>query len=189
MSMNMSKDNLKTALNPLIKAPEHGEEVLQNFYTLFPKYDITNEKRIAAFLAQAAHETGGFKWFTEQGDKSYFDKYEPHTPLGKQLGNTEAGDGYKYRGRGIFQLTGRANYKHYSELLGIDLINNPDKASKPALACQIACEYWKQNNLNTLADKDDMRAITKHIEGGDHDLDKRTKSYQTVLQTLKQNIV
>jgi putative chitinase len=189
MSLNMTKDNLKRALDPLIKSPEHSEEVLQSFHTLFPKYDITNEKRIAAFLAQAAHETGGFKWFTEQGDKSYFDKYEPHTPLGKQLGNTQPGDGYKYRGRGIFQLTGRSNYKHYGELLSIDLINNPDHASKPAIACQTACEFWKQNNLNALADKDDIQAITKHIEGGDHDLAKRTKSYQIVLQALKQNTI
>lgn len=190
MSIDITKENLKIALNPVLEAPKHGEAVLQSIYTLFPKYEITNEKRIAAFLAQAAHETGGFQWFTEQGDKHYFDKYEPHTPLGKKLGNTEAGDGFKYRGRGIFQLTGRSNYKRYSELLGIDLLKNPDEASKPAVACHIACEYWKQNKLNALADKDDMRGITKHIEGnGEHDLEKRTKSYQVVLKTLKQNLV
>jgi putative chitinase len=184
MSMTLNKDTLRTALTPLIKATEHIEEILENFYTFFPKYEINTAKRIAAFIAQAAHETGGFKSFIEVGDKSYFDKYEPHTPLGKKLGNTESGDGYKYRGRGIFQLTGRWNYKHYSELMNMDLINNPDNASKPGIACHIACEYWKQNNLNSLADKEDMRAITKHIEGGEHDAEKRLKSYQLVLSKM-----
>ncbi len=189
MSINITKDVLRTAITPLIKATEHIEEVLEGFYTFFPKYEINTTKRIAAFLAQAAHETGGFKSFTEIGDKSYFNKYESNTPLGKELGNTEAGDGYKYRGRGIFQLTGRSNYTRYSKLLGIDLIGNPDIASKPATACHIAAEFWKQNNLNVLADKDDMRGITKHIEGGDHDLEKRIKSYQLALKTLEQGVI
>jgi predicted chitinase len=189
MSITVTKDILKKAIAPLIKTTEHIEEIVEGFYTFFPKYEITTVKRIAAFLAQAAHETGGFKSFTEAGSKGYFDKYEPHTPLGKKLGNTEPGDGFKYRGRGIFQLTGRWNYKHYSELLGMDLVNNPDNASKPEIACHIACEYWKQNNLNTLADKEDTRAITTHIEGGDHDLDKRLKNYQLALATLNKDVV
>ena len=105
------------------------------------------------------------------------------------MGNNEAGDGYKYRGRGIFQLTGRSNYTRYGELLGIDLVTNPDIASKPATACHIAAEFWKQNNLNALADKDDMRTITKHIEGGEHDVEKRIKSYQLALKTLEQNVI
>lgn len=187
MSINITKDILRTAINPLIKATEHLEEILEGFYTFFPKYEINTAKRIAAFLAQATHETGGFKSFTEIGNKSYFNKYEPNTSLGKELGNTEMGDGYKYRGRGIFQLTGRSNYTRYSKLLGLDLVGNPDIAAKPAIACHIASEYWKQNNLNALADKDDIRAITKHIEGGYHDAEKRTKSYKLALQNIEQH--
>ncbi len=107
------------------------EELLEGFYTFFPKYKITTPRRIAAFIAQAAHESGKFQWFTELGNRSYFNKYEPRTSIGKRLGNTVSGDGYKYRGRGIFQLTGRWNYQRYSELISLDLVNNPSIASEP----------------------------------------------------------
>lgn len=145
--MTLTKDILRAAIKPLrIQAsPEFIEELLEGFCTFFPKYQITTPKRIAAFLSQAAHETCKFRWFTELGNRCYFSKYEPCTCIGKRLGNKELGHGFKYRGRGIFQLTGLFNYKHYGELTGLDLVHNPEIAAEPIIACHIACEYWKQH--------------------------------------------
>jgi putative chitinase len=130
---------------------------------VFAKYEINTALREAHFWAQAAHETGGFKYTHEiWGPTDVQKRYEGR----KDLGNIEPGDGFKFRGRGIFQLTGRANYKKYGEALGIDLINNPDKAAEPETALLIACEYWSSRKINACADKDDVVAVTKKINGG-----------------------
>jgi putative chitinase len=104
--------------------------------------DVTNWEN----LNQIAYALATFKWETantfqpiyERGPVSYFKKYEPGTPIGKRLGNTMPGDGYLYRGRGYVQLTGRANYTRDGQLLGIDLVGDPDKALQPGVAYQIA---------------------------------------------------
>jgi putative chitinase len=127
------------------------------------EYGINTELRESHFWAQAAHETGGFRYMFEiWGPTDVQKRYEGR----KDLGNTEDGDGFKYRGRGIFQLTGRANYKSMGEKLGIDLLGHPDKAAEPETALRIACEYWKSHKLNALADCDDVVGITKKINGG-----------------------
>lgn len=94
---------------------------------------------IAAYLlATAKHETAGcFEPCCERGARSYFDKYEPGTKLGGILGNTEPGDGYRYRGRGYVQITGRENYARLGRVLGVDLIADPERALEPALAYPI----------------------------------------------------
>jgi putative chitinase len=128
-----------------------------------PMYEINTALREAHFWAQAAHETGGFKYMFEiWGPTPVQTKYEGR----KDLGNTESGDGFKYRGRGIFQLTGRANYKKYGDLLQLDLVGNPDLAADPEIALRIACEYWRSRKINDCADKDDVVAVTKKINGG-----------------------
>lgn len=99
-------------------------------------------RQAAYALATAHHETGypkdgkliRFAPVTEYGTKPYFNKYEPDTPIGERLGNTEPGDGYLFRGRGYVQITGRANYAKFSEIVGVDLIADPDKALDPATA-------------------------------------------------------
>jgi putative chitinase len=118
--------------------------------------------RVIHFFAQAAHETGGFKWFTELGGPAYFSRYDRRA----DLGNIEPGDGYRFRGRGIFQLTGRASYIAYGARLDLDLVANPDLASRPDIAAAIACLYWNYCGLNDLADADNCRAITAKINGG-----------------------
>jgi len=122
--------------------------------------------RLAHWLAQAGHETGGFLYMQELGGASYFAKYDGR----KDLGNVVAGDGARYHGRGLFQLTGRANYKSYGEAMGLDLIGQPDLAAQPDIGLWIACEYWKRKGLNALADKDDVVGITRKINGGQNGL-------------------
>jgi putative chitinase len=82
------------------------------------------------------------------------------------LGNTQKGDGPRYKGRGLLQLTGRANYADYGKALGVDLVNNPTLAAQPALSLKIACEYWKRHNINADCDRDDVQAVTRKVNGG-----------------------
>lgn len=137
-----------------------------------PLYGIDTALREAHFWAQAAHETGGFRFMHEiWGPTDAQKRYEGR----KDLGNTEPGDGKLFAGRGIFQLTGRANYKKYGDILGIDLIADPDKAADPEIALRIACEYWKARKINVCADQDDIVAVTKKINGGTNGIaDRRT---------------
>lgn len=148
-------------------------------------YQITTKLRACAFLSQCAYETGGFIFFKELGDEKYFSKYEPETSLGKKLGNTEPGDGYKYRGRGLIQLTGRYNYKKYGDLIHTDLISDPDSLLDPNIGTHVSCEFWNQHNLNDLSDKCDIIGITKAINGGTNGLEKRQKYYQILLNNFK----
>ncbi|KAG5183312.1 lysozyme-like domain-containing protein [Tribonema minus] len=102
------------------------------------RYGDGNLHRAAYVLATPIVETGGrYEAIYEQGAKTYFNKYEPGTKLGKRLGNTKIGDGYRYRGRGLVQITGRANYAKVGREFGIDLVGNPDLAVDLALAARI----------------------------------------------------
>jgi putative chitinase len=148
-------------------APRAKKDLLKSLAAaapeVLPEYEIDTALREAHFWAQAAHETGNFKYMFEiWGPTPAQARYEGR----KDLGNTVEGDGYKYRGRGIFQLTGRANYEKYGKALGLDLVNNPDLAANPETALRIACEYWKSRKINATADKDDIVAVTKKINGG-----------------------
>ncbi|MET0376400.1 MAG: glycoside hydrolase family 19 protein, partial [Rhizorhabdus sp.] len=98
----------------------------------------------------------------------------------KDLGNTQQGDGYKYKGRGPLQCTGRANYRKYGRLLGIDLETNPTLAAVPSIGLHIALEYWRTHNLNALADNDDVVGITHKVNGGENGLADRKKQLAAV---------
>lgn len=135
-----------------------------------PHADINTLFRAAHFLAQAAHETDQFRTLHEYwGPTPAQRRYEGRA----DLGNSQPGDGYRYRGRGIFQLTGRFNYRQIGEALKLDLENNPALAAEAAVSVQIACYYWKVRDLNKLADADDVREITKKINGGTNGLQER----------------
>jgi putative chitinase len=139
---------------------------------ILPEYGINTALREAHFWAQAAHETAGFRYMNEVwGPTPAQQRYEGR----KDLGNSKPGDGRRYAGRGIFQLTGRANYRKYGDILGLELENYPDRATEPEIALRIACEYWKARNINPCADADDIVAITKKINGGTNGIaDRRT---------------
>jgi len=129
----------------------------------FPAYGImTNGLRLAHFMAQAAHETAGFRYMAEiWGPTAAQARYDTRT----DLGNTAAvdGDGKLLRGRGIFQITGATNYRKYGKRIGIDLMANPELAAEPAIAVKLACLFWNDVGLNAYADQDDVLAVSRGI--------------------------
>jgi putative chitinase len=138
----------------------------------FPSAGLASELRAAHFLAQAAHETDGFRTLTEYGGEAYFRRYDGR----RDLGNTQAGDGARYRGRGIFQLTGRANYAKFGKLIGVDIERSPSRAADPDISIRTALAYWADRKLSPLADRDDITALTKRINGGTNGLaDRKAK--------------
>lgn len=133
----------------------------------FPEYGIMDSAlRLAHFLAQVIHESGSFRYMEEIASGQ---AYEGRA----SLGNTQPGDGVRYKGRGPIQITGRANYRRYGALLGIDFERHPEILAFPSIGLHGALEFWKQNKLNDLADADDVLAITKRINGGVNGLDDR----------------
>jgi putative chitinase len=132
---------------------------------------INTPLRIAHFIAQGAHETGGFIFFKELGGPSYFKKYDGR----KDLGNIQPGDGARFAGRGMFQLTGRANYTAAAKETGLDFVGKPEMASDPELSVLLAVNYWKSRNINPKADADDLEGVTRKINGGLNGLVDRAK--------------
>ncbi len=116
--------------------------------TAMQRYQIVGTKRMAAFIAQIGHESGQLVYVRELwGPTPTQARYEGR----KDLGNTEAGDGFKFRGRGLIQVTGRANYAACGEALALDLINHPELLEQPQHACMSAAWFWATHGLNTLA--------------------------------------
>lgn len=159
------------------------------------RFDITSPVRLAAFLAQVGHESGGLTRLVENlnynaqglantwpsrfkdsnGQPSALANQIARKPelianavYGGRLGNgpVASGDGWRYRGRGLIQLTGKANYKEAGEALGVDLVANPELLEQPELACLVAAWSWKEHGLNELADAGKFEVITKRINGG-----------------------
>lgn len=125
--------------------------------------------RLAHAMAQLGHESAGFRAMEEYASGA---AYEGRA----DLGNTQAGDGVRYKGRGPIQITGRANYRRYGRMLGIDLERRPELASAPSVGLMVSCAYWSDRGLNALADRDDLEAVTLRINGGLNGLaDRRTR--------------
>jgi putative chitinase len=145
--------------------------VAAEFDGLATRHDVTTRLRLCHFLAQAAHETDGFRTLEEYGGPAYFARYDGR----RDLGNTQAGDGARYHGRGVFQLTGRWNYRRFGSLLGIDLEGHPELAKRPDISIAIAFAYWRERGINDAADADDVVRVTKLIIGGRNGLAERTR--------------
>lgn len=149
------------------------------------EFKINTPARQAAFLAQIAYESRELKFMEEiWGPTASQSNYEPPSDLATRYGNTQPGDGKRFKGRGALQLTGRAKYQEYGQLLGVDLVNNPELATIPELNFRITGAYWQKNNLNELADQQDFVAITKRINGGTNSLANREKYYNIAKQVL-----
>ena len=149
--------------------------------TAMNRYQIVGSKRVAAFIAQIGHESGQLKYVKEiWGPTAAQTRYEGRT----DLGNTQPGDGSKYRGRGLIQITGRANYKACGDALGLDLINQPQLLEKPQHACMSAAWFWATKGLSTLADESKFETITRRINGGVNGLADRQMLYARALTVL-----
>lgn len=135
-----------------------------------PTYGINTPQRLAAFIAQIGHESGSLAHTREiWGPTDAQRRYEPPSDLAKRLGNDTPGDGFRYRGRGLIQITGRSNYEQVSAGLGVDLIRQPELLEQPDYAVKSACWWWQSRGLNQIADDDDESAfkrITLVINGG-----------------------
>jgi len=161
---------------------------LEPLLETFEKYDISTPKRQAYFIGQCMHESGGFKqlkenlnysakglmatWPSRFPDMDTAEKFErnPEKIANKvyagRMGNTEDGDGAKYIGRGLIQLTGKENYANCGNAIGVDLVANPDLLATPQYAALSAGWFWNKKGLNAFADADDIDTITKRINGG-----------------------
>ena len=149
--------------------------------TAMSRYQIVGAKRVAAFIAQIGHESGQLKHVKEiWGPTAAQVRYEGR----KDLGNTVTGDGSRYRGRGLIQITGRANYVACGEGLSLDLIKQPELLEKPQHACMSAAWFWSTKGLNTLADAGQFDKITQRINGGQNGAADRQTLYARALKVL-----
>ena len=149
--------------------------------TAMNRYQIVGSKRVAAFIAQIGHESGQLKYVKEiWGPSAAQVRYEGRA----DLGNIQSGDGSKYRGRGLIQITGRANYKACGEALGLDLINHPELLERPQHACMSAAWFWATKGLSTLADEGKFETITRRINGGLNGLADRQMLYVRALKVV-----
>ena len=135
-------------------------DAIAPFYAeILAVWRIDTALRGAHFTAQVAHESAGFRAVEEFASG---EAYEGRL----DLGNTRAGDGRRFKGRGLIQLTGRANYRRVGRVLGVDLEGQPALAAQPVLALRIACAFWDGRGLNGHADADDLTAVTRDVNGG-----------------------
>lgn len=175
---------------------------------LLPDYDINTPPRVAAFIAQCAHESGGFKFLKENLNykaaslRKVFPKYFPDDAIaaryankaemianrvyGGRMGNgpEESGDGFKYCGRGLIQLTGKNNYEEFAMSIETPVEEIPEYLATFEGAAQSACWFWEKNNLNKWADTGDIKELTRRINGGYIGLEDRIKHYNHALHVL-----
>ena len=202
--MAISQEQLQQILpgNPYL---EHWCEALNK---ILPDYDISTPQRVAAFVAQAAHESGGFTALHENLNyrpetlRKVFPKYFPTDDLANQYahnpemianrvyanrmgnGDEASGDGFRYCGRGLIQLTGKQNYQAFADSIETPVEQVPDFLQTFEGAVQSACWFWENNNLNQYADSGDILTMTKRINGGTIGLEDRQQHYNQALQVF-----
>jgi putative chitinase len=205
--MELTLQQLKQLLpkNPYV---ENWHKALSQ---LLPEYEINTPQRVAAFIAQCAHESGGFMVLKENLNyraptlRKIFPKYFPTDEMANQYaampnkqeaianlvyanrmgnGGPETGDGYRYCGRGLIQLTGKTNYTWFAASLDIPVEEAAEYLQTFEGAAQSACWFWETNNLNRFADVGDIKGLTKAINGGFIGLEDRIKHYEHALHVL-----
>lgn len=200
----LSRDQLAQLIpgNPYV---DHWHHALS---LCLPDYDINTPQRVAAFIAQCAHESGGFKFLKENLNykapslMKVWPRYFPTMEIAQQYANKqekianrayagrmgngpeESGDGWKFCGRGLIQLTGRSNYQAFADSIETPIDEIPQYLQTFEGAVQSACWFWESNKLNQWADKGDMLTLTKRINGGTLGLEDRIKHYNHVLHIL-----
>lgn len=139
------------------------DAIAGEFTSILNEYEINTDLRVAHFLAQIIHESAGLQTTEEFASGAAYERRV-------DLGNTVPGDGKRYKGRGVLQLTGRANYRRYGQILGLDLEGQPHMAAEPLVSLRIACVYWRDRHINPLCDADDLVGVTKKVNGGTNGL-------------------
>jgi putative chitinase len=159
-------------------AGKRCETFLEPLNAAMVEWDISPfQPREMAFLAQIGHESGQLLYVRELASGAAYE-------CRADLGNTEPGDGIRYKGRGLIQITGRANYRDCGEALGLDLIAQPELLELPVNACRSAGWFWKTKGLNELADKGNFILITKRINGGTNGWSDRLALFNRAQQVL-----
>lgn len=164
-------------------APEASDEIVRAFtgignFILRGAEISATPARLAAFLGQIKHESGDFRFTEEAGDGSLWEGR-------RYLGNTEPGDGERFKGRGFMMLTGRENYRTMSVTTGVDLLSNPEMLKEPNVGLLVAAAFWTSRELNTLADTRDWAGITRRISGGTNGLDDRVANIEQALALIE----
>ena len=183
----LSSEQLR-AIMPGLPAAK-GQAFLPFLQAALAEFAIETPARSAAFLAQVAHESDQFRFMEEiRGPTPAQQRYEPPSSLATTLGNTEPGDGKRFKGRGPIQITGRANYRRFGDLLEIDLVADPARAAQPDTAFRVSALFWAKNGLNELADQataEAFRLITRRINGGFNGLADRERFYAVARRVLE----
>jgi len=205
---NFDFEFTENKLSQIITNNHYVNEWYEALNTLLPDYDINTVPRVAAFIAQCAHESGGFKMLKENLNyravtlRKIFPKYFPTDALaeqyagkqeliankvyGNRMGNGDeaSGDGFRYCGRGLIQLTGKNNYMAFAESIETPVEEIPEFLGTFEGAVQSACWFWETNNLNQWADSGDILTLTKRINGGTIGLEDRIKHYNHAMHIL-----
>jgi putative chitinase len=189
-----------------------ADEWLDLLNVAMQRFNINTPKRMAAFIGQCAHESANFAMLTENLNyrmESLVRVWPRHFPTldvaaqyhrkpeqianrayANRMGNgpEASGDGWKFRGRGLIQLTGKDNYQLASDALRVDLVANPDAVTEPAMAAMTAAWFWNKRGLNELADNGDNETISRRINGGTHGMDDRLQRTDIALALLTRPI-
>ena len=206
--MSFEFDFTEEKLKKCLSRNKNIPELFVSLEKVLPKYEITTVERVAAFLAQCGHESLDFTVLQEnlnygaKGLLGLFKKYFPNEALAKQyerkpekiankiyanrMGNgpEESGDGWAHRGRGAIQLTGKLNYQAFANSIGLTLEDAITYCATMDGAIESACWFWQKNKLNAIADKKDVLAMTKKINGGTIGLEDRKKHYEHNMKVL-----
>ena len=203
--MSFTFDFTKQQLKEMIPKNPYADQWFEAIYEILPEYEITTPQRVAAFLAQCAHESGGFVFLKENLNykaaslRRVFPKYFPDDAIAAQYagkgemianrvyanrmgnGDEASGDGFRDCGRGLIQLTGKNNYTFFAGSLDIPVEEASEYLQTFEGAVQSACFFWEQNKLNQWADAGDILTLTKRINGGTIGLEDRIKHYEHAL--------
>ena len=203
--MSFTFNFTKQQLKEMIPKNPYVDQWFEAISEILPEYDITTPQRVAAFLAQCAHESGGFVFLKENLNykaaslRRVFPKYFPDDAIAAQYagkgemianrvyanrmgnGDEASGDGWRYCGRGLIQLTGKNNYTFFAGSLDIPVEEASEYLQTFEGAVQSACFFWEQNKLNQWADAGDILTLTKRINGGTIGLEDRIKHYEHAL--------
>lgn len=195
-------------MQQLIPGNQYAAQWCDALNKILPDYDINTPNRVAGFVAQCAHESAGFTALVEnlnyrkESLQRVFGKYFTNDAIAEQYahkpemianrvyanrmgnGNEASGDGFRYCGRGLIQLTGHDNYQSFADSVEMDISAVPEFLATFEGAVQSACWFWETNNLNQYADSNDITTMTKRINGGTIGLEDRMKHYEHALKVF-----